>query len=50
VVNHTVDANGANQAGVRWYELRKSGVAAWQVYQQSTFAPDATIAGWAALP
>jgi len=41
VINHTVDVNGANQAGVRWYELRKSGAATWQVYQQSTFAPDA---------
>jgi hypothetical protein len=40
VVNHTVDANGNDKAGVRWYELRNSG-SGWGVYQQSTFSPDA---------
>jgi hypothetical protein len=39
VVNHTVDVDGANHAGVRWYELRKSG-GPWAINQQSTFAPD----------
>ncbi len=34
--NHTVDANGADRAGVRWYELRKTS-GAWSVHQQSTF-------------
>jgi uncharacterized repeat protein (TIGR01451 family) len=38
--NQTVAANGAaTQAGIRWYELRKSG-GAWSIYQQNTFAPD----------
>lgn len=40
VVNHTVDVNGADRAGVRWYELRNSG-AGWSIYQQGTFSPDA---------
>ena len=40
VVNHTVDA-GVAHAGVRWYELRKSGAAAWSIRQQGTYAPDA---------
>lgn len=40
VTNHTVDVDGTNHAGVRWYELRKSG-GAWSLYQQGTFAPDA---------
>jgi hypothetical protein len=40
VANHTVDVNGSNQAGVRWYELRNSG-SGWSIYQQGTFAPDA---------
>jgi hypothetical protein len=41
VTNHTVDANGSDLAGVRWYELRRSG-GAWSVFQQGTYAPDAT--------
>ena len=39
VLNHTVNA-GANVAGVRWYELRKTS-GSWAVYQQSTYSPDA---------
>jgi hypothetical protein len=39
VVNHTVDANGSDRAGIRWYELRKNS-AGWTVQQQSTFSPD----------
>ncbi len=39
VLNHTVDASGADQAGIRWYELRQvEGV--WNIHQQGTFAPD----------
>ena len=38
VCNHTVNM-GSNQAGIRWYELRKTG-SGWTVYQQSTYAPD----------
>jgi hypothetical protein len=42
VVNHTVDANGANTGytGVRWYEVRSPN-AAPAIYQQGTYAPDA---------
>lgn len=39
VVNHTVDVDGTDHAGVRWYELRK-GSADWSIYQQGTYAPD----------
>lgn len=41
VCNHTVNANvsSSNNAGIRWYELRKT-TGAWSVYQQSTYAPD----------
>lgn len=38
VTNHTVDT-GSDHAGVRWYELRKTG-GAWGIQQQGTFAPD----------
>ncbi len=39
VANHTVDADGADKAGVRWYELRNSG-SGWAVANQGTYAPD----------
>lgn len=42
VVNHTVDADGTDHAGVRYYELRRSTPAgAWSIHEQATFAPDA---------
>ncbi|MBI9066069.1 MAG: T9SS type A sorting domain-containing protein [Salinivirgaceae bacterium] len=41
VANHTVDVDATNHAGIRWYELRNmNDGAGWQIYQQSTFAPD----------
>jgi hypothetical protein len=41
VVNHTVDADGAGKAGVRWYELRDpEAQPAPTLYQQSTYSPD----------
>ncbi len=43
VFNQTVDENGLNHAGIRWYELRKplSG-GNWSIFQQGTFSPDTT--------
>lgn len=38
LTNHTVNASGSGQAGVRWYELRNFG-SGWNIYQQGTFAP-----------
>lgn len=46
VVNHTVDAEGNDHAGVRWYELRKNN-SDWTIYQQGTFVPD-TLHRWMA--
>jgi hypothetical protein len=40
VTNHSVDVNGSDHAGVRWYELRNTGTG-WNIYQQGTYAPDA---------
>lgn len=37
---HTVNVSGG-QAGCRWYELRNTSNA-WSMYQQGTYAPDAT--------
>ena len=39
VTNHTVDADGSNRAGIRWYEARNSG-GGWAIHQQGTFSPD----------
>lgn len=36
---HTVNTDGKNTAGIRWYELRKTD-ANWTIRQQSTYAPD----------
>ena len=46
VFNHQVDADGADHAGVRWYELRRSG-GAWSIFQQATHAPDLGAPGLA---
>ena len=40
VLNHTVDVDGTDHAGIRWYELRNTG-SGWSIYQQGTYAPDA---------
>jgi len=45
VVNHTVDTNGADRAGIRWYELRNSG-GGWSIYQQGTYAPADRASRW----
>ncbi|HEX2357364.1 MAG TPA: carboxypeptidase-like regulatory domain-containing protein, partial [Micromonosporaceae bacterium] len=39
VLNHTVDTNGADRAGLRWYEVRTAG-SDWAIHQQGTYAPD----------
>ena len=39
VTNHTVDATGANRAGVRWYEVRSPNASPF-VHQQGTYSPD----------
>ncbi|MDT5029650.1 MAG: hypothetical protein QOE61_6576, partial [Micromonosporaceae bacterium] len=39
VLNHTVDTNGADHAGIRWYELNETS-GAWALHQQGTYAPD----------
>jgi hypothetical protein len=41
VTNHSVDVTGSGRAGIRWYEIRKSG-SSYSLYQSGTFSPDAT--------
>ena len=44
VGNFVTDVNGNDRAGVRWFELRKTG-AAWSLFQEGTYAPG-TINRW----
>jgi uncharacterized repeat protein (TIGR01451 family) len=47
VVNHTVLADGADRAGVRWYELQRNpGSGVWSIHQQSTYAPADGLYRW----
>lgn len=39
MLNHTVDVDATNHAGIRWYELRETS-GSWGIYQESTYAPD----------
>jgi len=39
VGSQTTDVNGADRAGVRWWELRSAGGGAWAVEQEGTYAP-----------
>jgi len=40
VGNFTVDVTGSKLAGIRWFELRKSGSEIWNLYQEGTYSPD----------
>lgn len=39
VTTNTVDVNGLDHAGIRWFEVRNSG-SGWAIRQQGTWAPD----------
>ncbi|MFA5418640.1 MAG: BACON domain-containing carbohydrate-binding protein, partial [Bacteroidales bacterium] len=39
VCNHTVDVDGTDHAGIRWYELELNGDT-WEIRQEGTYAPD----------
>lgn len=45
--NFTVDVTGSHQAGIRWFELRRSppGSGSWALHQEGTHAPD-TVNRW----
>ena len=40
LANHTVDADGTDHAGIRWYEIRNPNSSP-SIFQQGTYAPDA---------
>ncbi|MSQ99427.1 MAG: hypothetical protein EXR85_09075 [Xanthomonadales bacterium] len=39
VGNFTVDVDGADRGGIRWFELRRAG-GSWSLYQEGTWSPD----------
>ncbi len=39
--NFVTDVDGSDLGGVRWFELRRSGMAAWSLTQEGTYSPDA---------
>lgn len=40
VINHTIDVDNTDHAGIRWYELEYTGLQ-WGIRQFGTYAPDA---------
>jgi hypothetical protein len=50
VTNHTIDVDGNDHAGIRWYELRRTGGGTWTIFQQGTYSPDARNPGLADDP
>lgn len=40
VGNFVVDVDGADQGGIRWFELHKTGAGPWSLHQEGTHAPD----------
>ena len=40
VCSHVTDVTGNDDAGVRWYELRRTGGGLWSIYQEGTYSPD----------
>ena len=40
VGNFTVDVDGTQLAGIRWFELRKTAGSNWAIHQQGTYSPD----------
>ena len=42
----TVDVDGGNRAGIRWYELREENDGVWYVHQQGTWSPDSENNRW----
>ena len=46
VTAHSVDINGSDRAGIRWYELRKPTGGSWSINQQGTYAGPDTDHHW----
>jgi len=40
VGNFVVDVDGTDHGGIRWFELRRTGLGAWSLSQEGTWSPD----------
>ena len=40
VGNFVVDVDGTDHGGIRWFELRRTELGAWSLFQEGTWAPD----------
>lgn len=40
VGNFVTDIDGTDHGGIRWFEIRKTGIGNWTLQQEGTFAPD----------
>jgi hypothetical protein len=41
VCNHVTDVDNTDRGGIRWYELRRTGISnPWGIHQQGTYSPD----------
>ena len=49
VCNHVTDVDNTDRGGIRWYELRRTGMGPWTIYQQGTYSPDADDRWMAAI-
>ncbi len=46
VGNFSTDVSGSDRAGLRWFELRKSGAGAWGLHMEGTYAPGSVTSRW----
>jgi hypothetical protein len=42
VGNFATDVSGTDRAGIRWFELRKTGAGPWALHMEGTYSPDTT--------
>jgi hypothetical protein len=45
MTNHTINTGG-DHAGIRWYELRRTGGGPWSIFQQGDYSPDTAVHRW----
>lgn len=48
LLDHSVDADGSDRAGIRWYQLAQGGDGEWSIRQQATWAPRDGVSRWMA--
>lgn len=44
--SYVTDTNNTDHAGIRWFELRRSGGGAWSLFQEGLVNPDNVVSRW----